>query len=151
MDISRINILGASISVIILTICSLIFIFRLLDQQTVEYWLGIVLLLTAIPLFYLLFRAYQFQRPTIYYIQIGIMIGFLIIELFLDYVFKLEFRDVTLDYNNIFNILLWRYRWNDRHCLSSRHDVDDSRNYSVADNDDFIICSTCNHTNVIIH
>jgi len=94
MDISRINILGASISVTILAICSLIFIFRLLGQQTVEYWLGIVLLLTAIPLFYLLLTANQFHRPTIYYVQIGIMIGFLIIELFLDYIYKIEFRNV---------------------------------------------------------
>jgi len=94
MDISRIDILGASISVIILAIFSLIFIFRLLGQQTVEYWLGIALLLTAIPLFYLLLTANQFQRPTIYYIQIGTMIAFLIIELFIDYVYKVEFRNI---------------------------------------------------------
>lgn len=94
MEISRINILGANISVIILTVCSLIFIFRLLGRQRVEYWLGIVLLLTAFPLFYLLLTAHQFQRPAIYYIQIGTMLGFLIIELFLDYVYKIEFRNV---------------------------------------------------------
>ena len=95
MEISKANILGSSLSVIILTICSLVFIFRLLGYQKVEYWLGIALILTAIPLTYLLLTANNFQRPTIYYIQIGIMIGFLIIELFLDYVFKLEFRNVT--------------------------------------------------------
>ncbi|MCK4464759.1 MAG: hypothetical protein KAU83_03525 [Bacteroidales bacterium] len=95
MEISKVNILGASLAVTILAICSLVFIFRLLGYQKIEYWLGIVLILTAIPLTYLLLTANHFQRPTIYYIQIGIMIGFLIIELFLDYVFKLEFRNVT--------------------------------------------------------
>lgn len=94
MDITRINILGASISVFILAICSLIFIFRLSNQQTIEYWLGVILLLTAIPLAYLLYTANQLQRPMIYYIQIGAMIGFLIIELLLDYVFKVEFRNI---------------------------------------------------------
>ena len=95
MEISKVNILGASISVIILAICSLVFIFRLLGYQKIEYWLGIVLILTAIPLAYLLLTANHFQRPPIYYIQIGIMIGFLIIELLLDYVYRLEFRNVT--------------------------------------------------------
>ncbi len=51
------------------------------------------MILTAIPLAYLLFTANQFQRPTIYYVQIGIMIGFLILELVLDYVYKIEFRN----------------------------------------------------------
>lgn len=94
MDINKINTFGASLSIIILTICSLVFVFRLLDQQTVEYWLGIVLIIIVIPLFYLFFTANQYQRPTIYYIQIGTMIVFLIIELFLDYIFKIEFRNV---------------------------------------------------------
>ena len=71
----------------------MVFISRLLGYHKVEYWLGIVLILTAIPLTYLLLTANNFQRPTIYYIQIGIMIGFLIIELFLDYIFKFEFRN----------------------------------------------------------
>lgn len=94
MDINKLNILGASISVFFMTICSLIFIFRLFRQQTVEYWLGIASLLTAIPLIYLLYTANQLQRPTIYYIQLGIMIVFIIIELLLDYIFKIDFRNI---------------------------------------------------------
>lgn len=94
MDINKLNILGASISVFFMTICSLIFIFRLFRQQTVEYWLGIAFLLTAIPLIYLLYTANQLQRPTIYYIQLGIMIVFIIIELLLDYIFKIDFRNI---------------------------------------------------------
>ena len=94
MDVSGIDILGAGTTLIILAICILVFIFRLLGQEKIEYWLGILLLLTAFPLFYLLITANQYQRAPIYYIQIGTMIGYLIIELLLDYVYKIEFRKV---------------------------------------------------------
>lgn len=94
MDISSVDVLGATISLIILAICIFVFIFRLLGREKVEYWLGILLLFTAIPLIYLLFTANHFGRAPIYYIQIGTMIGYLFIELMLDYVYKIEFRKV---------------------------------------------------------
>ena len=95
MEINNLNITGACLSILILIICSLIFIFRLRGNQKVEYWLGLILILMLFPLTYLLITAKQFQRPPIYYIQIGLMIAFLIIELFLDYIYKLEFRKIT--------------------------------------------------------
>jgi len=95
MDINKVNIIGAGLSLMILIICSLVFIFRLRGKQKVEYWLGWILILMIVPLTYLLITAKQFQRPPIYYIQTGLMIAFLIIELFLDYIYKLEFRKVT--------------------------------------------------------
>jgi len=94
MNVNKINILGACVALLILAVCSLIFIFRMSNQQTIEYWLGIIFLLTTIPLVYLLFTANQLQRPMIYYIQIGTMIGFLIMELLLDYVLKVDFRNI---------------------------------------------------------
>ena len=94
MDINKLNILGASISVLIMAICSLIFISRLFRLQMVEYWLGIAFLLTAVPLIYLLYTVNRLQKPTIYYIQLGIMIVFIIIELLLDYIFKIDFRNI---------------------------------------------------------
>ncbi len=95
MDINKVNIIGAGLSLMILIICSLVFIFRLRGEQKVEYWLGWILILMIVPLTYLLITAKQLQRPPIYYIQTGLMISFLIIELFLDYIYKLEFRKVT--------------------------------------------------------
>ena len=62
-----------------MAIYSLIFIFRLFGQQIVEDWLGIAFFLTAIPLIYLLYTAKRLLRPTIYYIQLGIIIVFIII------------------------------------------------------------------------
>ena len=95
MEINNLNITGACLSILILIICSLVFIFRLRGNQKVEYWLGLILILMIIPLTFLLITAKQFQRSPIYYIQIGLMIAFLIIELFLDYIYKLEFRKIT--------------------------------------------------------
>jgi hypothetical protein len=95
MNTNGSNVLGAILSVFILFVCCLIFIFRLGNQLTTEYWLGIVLLFTALPLIYLLFKAEQFQRPYLYYIQIGLMITFLIVELLLDYIFRIQFRDTN--------------------------------------------------------
>ena len=94
MEINKVNIFGASLSLIILVICCLIFVFRLMGHQKVEYWLGLILILMVFPLTFLLINAKQFHRPPIYYIQIAIMIAFLILELFLDYIYKLEFRKV---------------------------------------------------------
>jgi len=105
MDINKINILGASTSVFILAICSLIFIFRLNNQPKIEYWLGVVFILTSFPLFYLLISTQQFPRPPLYYIQIGTMTGFIIIELLLDYIFKVDFRNtrwMTITYVMLF-------------------------------------------------
>jgi len=95
MDLFKVNIIGAGISVITLSLCCFIFAFRLLGYPKVEYWLGIILILTIIPMVFLLMTAKQFQRPPLFYIQIAWMITFLVVELFFDYIFKLEFRNVT--------------------------------------------------------
>ena len=93
MDVGRMNLIGAIISLLILVSCCLIFVFRLSNMKAHEYWIGIVFILTAIPLTYLLFTAKQCNRPTIYYIQLGIMIAFILIELILDYILNVDFRN----------------------------------------------------------
>jgi len=95
MDLSKINTLGAVLTVSVLSICILIFTFRLLAYAKAEYWLGILLIVIVVPLTYLLFTAKQFQRPPIFYIQVGMIIAFLLIEFFVDYIFKLDFRNTT--------------------------------------------------------
>jgi hypothetical protein len=94
MDINKANLLGARLAIGILLVCILIFIFRLLGQTKIEYWLGMVVILSAIPLLFLLFSARGFQRPPIYFIQLGLMLVFILVELALDYLFKIEFRTV---------------------------------------------------------
>jgi len=93
MGIDKADYLGTIIALIILTACNLIFIFRLLGFSKIEYWIGMIFILTSLPIIYLLFKANELNRPTIYYIQLGVMLTFILVELFLDYIFKVDFRN----------------------------------------------------------
>jgi hypothetical protein len=55
-------------------------------------WIGIPILLMAFPLGYLLLKASDFNRPTLYYIQIVIMLVWIIILFLVDYVLRYDFR-----------------------------------------------------------
>ena len=88
------DLIGALTAQMIFILCIAVFVVRLLGRPTAEHWLGIILLLTAVPLGYLAYSAPGFDRPTLYYIQIGLMLTYLLAELLLDYVFKVEFRQV---------------------------------------------------------
>jgi len=92
--IDKVNLIGAILAQIIYIVMILIFILRLLDKPKFEYGLGLVLMLSAFPLAYLLVTAPSLERPLIYYIQICLMLVFLIIELLLDYILKVDFRGV---------------------------------------------------------
>lgn len=94
MDINKANQLGSILAVSILALCSLIFVFRLAGSRQAEYIAGIVFMLTAIPLIYLLVAAGSLDRPPLYFIQIGLMLAFIVAELVLDYLFKVDFRHV---------------------------------------------------------
>ncbi len=76
------------INVLVITV----FIARLSHRPKIEYWLGIALISTLIPLTYLFITAVGFKRPFLYFIQIGLMITYLVVELLLDYVLKVNFR-----------------------------------------------------------
>ncbi len=82
------------VSLITLGLCILIFVFRLSGFPEIERILGVLFLLTGVPFFYLLLLARTHQRPTIFYIQISAILLFILMELFLDYAFKIDFRNV---------------------------------------------------------
>ena len=88
------NLLGALVAVVFYTSAIFVFIFRLLDKPQVEYWIGFAELLLALPLVYLLLTARQLDRPALYYVQIGLMLLWLLVELLLDYILKIDFRNV---------------------------------------------------------
>jgi hypothetical protein len=92
--VEKTNQLGGIVAVAIFTLAILIFIARLLHQPNVGLWIGAFLELAALPLLYLLWFAPQLQRPRLYYIQVGLMLAFLFVELLLDYVLKIDFRNV---------------------------------------------------------
>jgi len=92
--LEKADLLGAILAITIYTIIILIFVFRLFKRSHIEYALGLILLLTIIPLFYLLIKAPFLERPPLYTIQIILMLVFLIIEALLDYILKINFREV---------------------------------------------------------
>jgi len=93
MDINKANYFGTYIALTIIITGNLIFLFRLLGNSKIEYWLGILFLLTFIPIVILLLNANELQRPKIYYIQLGLMMAFIVVEFLLDYLFKVNFRN----------------------------------------------------------
>jgi hypothetical protein len=99
------NILGALLAYAIYVTVILIFIVRLMKRPALEHGLGLMLMIAAVPLVYLLAVASAFRRPTLYYVQIGLMLAFLLVEFLLDYVLKIEFRNtrwMTIAYVMIF-------------------------------------------------
>ena len=92
MEIEKLNLLGAYVAVFILFTSILIFVFRLTNQQVAEYWTGIAFMLSIIPIVYLIYSSTYIERQKLYFIQLGLMIVFIIVELMLDYILKFDFR-----------------------------------------------------------
>jgi hypothetical protein len=93
-SLNRCNVLGGILAVTIFLLTISIFVARLSGRPQIEHWVGIVLILLILPLTYLLISAFYLDRPKIYFLWIGLMILFLVVELLLDYVFELPFRTV---------------------------------------------------------
>jgi len=86
------NIVGAILANLINILVISVFIARLSNRPKIEYWFGIILILSIVPLIYLFITAIGFKRPLLYFIQIGLMIIYLVVELMLDYILKIDFR-----------------------------------------------------------
>ena len=65
---------------------------RMLFNLRPGHWVGIPLLLMVFPLGYLLLVAPGLKRPVLYYIQIGLMLAFIVLLFLVDYVWKFDFR-----------------------------------------------------------
>jgi hypothetical protein len=92
--IDKANLIGAGLAHAIYIIVILIFAARLAGKPHLDHMLGLVLSVTAAPLLYLLVLAPSLNRPPLYYIQISLMLAFLVVELLLDYLLKVDFRNV---------------------------------------------------------
>lgn len=93
--LEKTNLLGAIIAIAFFISAILVFIFRLLGKPSYGHWIGYFEFLLAIPLVYLLLKGPQLQRPALYYIQIGCMLAWLVVEALLDYILKIDFRNVS--------------------------------------------------------
>jgi hypothetical protein len=93
--LEKTNLLGALVAVAFYVSAILVFIFRLLGQPQYGLWIGYFELLLAIPMVFLLLMAPELQRPALYYIQIGCILAWLVVEALLDYILKIDFRNVS--------------------------------------------------------
>lgn len=88
----KLDLLGA-VSAHVIFISSIItFLARMLLGTSTGNWIGIPILLMAFPLAHLLYRAPGFKRSPLYYIQIGVMLLWLVVLFLVDWVLKFDFR-----------------------------------------------------------
>jgi len=88
------NLIGAMTAVVYNVLVIALLAARLAERPRLEYWLGAVAICSVIPLSYLLVVARAADRPPIYFVWIGLMIVFQVVELTLDYILGFEFRSV---------------------------------------------------------
>lgn len=92
--LEKTNLLGAVTAIAFFTSAILVFTFRLMGKPQYGHWIGYFEFLLAIPLIFLLVKAPQLGQPALYYIQIGCMLAWLVLEALLDYILKVDFRNV---------------------------------------------------------
>ncbi len=84
--------LGAVAAQIVFISAIITFTSRMIFKLPPGHWIGTPILLMAFPLGYLLLKAPEFNRPFLYYVQIGLMLVWLIVLFVVDYVLKYDFR-----------------------------------------------------------
>ena len=92
--LEKTNLLRAVTAIAFFVSAILVFAFRLLGKPQYGHWIGYFEFLLALPLIYLLIQAPQLERPALYYIQVACMLAWLILEALLDYILKVDFRNV---------------------------------------------------------
>ena len=90
--LERLNLIGAITAHVIFISSIITFSVRLIFKISPGHWIGTPLLLMVFPLGYLLFTAPGVHRPILYYIQVGLMLLFIIFLFLIDYVYKYNFR-----------------------------------------------------------
>jgi len=88
----KLDFLGAIVAHVIFILSIITFSSRMIFGLKTGHWIGFPILLMAFPLGYLLLKAGEFNRPSLYYLQISLMLFWLIVLFLVDYVFKYDFR-----------------------------------------------------------
>ncbi len=88
------NLVGGYIAVIDNLLIIALLTARLAGKPIIEHWLGLLLISSLLPLIYLLLQSPSHERVPIYYLWLSLMILFLVIELLLDYIWKIDFRQI---------------------------------------------------------
>jgi len=100
-----INLLGSIIANINNLLMISLFITRICSYHRIEQIIGMVFIASILPIMWIYFQAIKMNRPFIYFLQLGLIICFIIVELILDYILKVEFRQnrgITIPYVALF-------------------------------------------------
>lgn len=88
----KMDLLGAIVAHVIFVSSIITFSSRMIFKLQPGHWIGIPILLMALPLGYLVITAPGFNRPFLYYVQTATMLVWLIVLFLVDYVLKYDFR-----------------------------------------------------------
>jgi len=91
--IEKVNLVGAAVAHWIYSASILVFVLRLLQMPKLGHWIGVGVLLAAFPLGFLLRKAPSLDRSALYYLQIGLMLAWLVVEFLLDWWPGVRFRE----------------------------------------------------------
>jgi hypothetical protein len=89
---ANMDLLGAIVAHVVFISSIITFAARMIFKLGPGHWLGIPILLMVFPLSYLLLKAAELNRPVLYYIQIAVMLLWLVVLFLTDYVLKYDFR-----------------------------------------------------------
>lgn len=90
--LERANLAGAVVAVTMNALCIVVFASRLVGRPGIGHAVGWIQFVLVIPLVALLVLAPRLGRPWLYYLQVGLMLAFLVVEFVLDYALRLDFR-----------------------------------------------------------
>ncbi|MFH2040684.1 MAG: hypothetical protein ABIJ65_14730 [Chloroflexota bacterium] len=88
----KMDLLGAIVAHVVFISSIITFSSRMIFKLQPGHWIGIPILLMAFPLGYLLIKAPEFNRPFPYYVQLVIMLAWLMVLFLVDYILKYDFR-----------------------------------------------------------
>ena len=73
---------------LVITLCTV----RIVGRLELAIWIGLVSFLVVIPLVYLFVTGLHANRRFIYFVWLGLMILFALVELTVDHILELDFR-----------------------------------------------------------
>ena len=92
--IGQSNKIGAGTAVVFFCSAILVFTARLAGWFHIYYWSALAEFCLIIPLVFLVITASRQNRPIFYYIQIELMLAWLVLELILSYILNIDIRQL---------------------------------------------------------
>lgn len=90
---AKLDIFGALLAVSFYISAIMIFISRIINKSWIGYYIGYFEIVLIFPFLFLFLKSQLTERPMLYDIQLVLIMIWLIVELLLDYILKINFRD----------------------------------------------------------